>query len=149
MLFGSLTAVPADQVLRCGLVALLAGGAVLWAGPRLAATSFDPEWAASAGARPGLPAAVLAGLLVLTVVSATPVLGSLLAPGLLVLSAASVRLLTRRVAPLLAGAVVLCATEIAGGLLLARALGAPPGAAIATLAGLLFALAALAGRTTR
>ena len=144
VLFGSLLAVSDADLLRCAAVAVLASGAMASGLGRLAASTFDPEWAAAAGARPQRSeAAMLAGL-GLVVVTALPAVGTLLVSGLGVVPAATARLLCERLGPMLLAAVALSALETAAGLAAARALDLPPGAAIATLAGLGFALAAAA-----
>jgi ABC-type Mn2+/Zn2+ transport system permease subunit len=142
VLFGSLLAITSADVVRCAVVCALALAAAAWGLPRLAAATFDAEWARGAGARVGRVEAVLLVLVALTVVVALPAAGNLLVSGLLVVPAAAARLLTERLGVLLALAVALCAAESLAGLALARALDVPPGAAIATLGGLVFAVAA-------
>ena len=97
-----------------------------------------------------------AGLLVLTslvVVCALPAVGSLLVSALLVVPAATARLLVERVGPMLVVSTSLCAAETVAGLLLARSLDLPPGAATALVTGFVFALVAggvaTASRTAR
>src|SRR3954466_10904518 len=51
VLFGSLLGIGWGEVAACSGLALVVTGAVLWWTPRLAATSFDPAWAESAGLR--------------------------------------------------------------------------------------------------
>lgn len=142
MLFGSLLAITGTDVARCAVVCALGAGAALWGLPRLAAGTFDREWARAAGGAPGRAEATLLALVALTVVVALPAVGSLLVSGLMVVPAATARLLTERLGPLLAGAVAICALEGLAGLALARAFDTPPGAAIAVLSGAGFALVA-------
>jgi ABC-type Mn2+/Zn2+ transport system permease subunit len=145
VLFGSLLAVSNDDLVRCVVVALVAVLGTALGLRRLSAATFDPAWAEAAGAHPRRSEAGLVALLSVVVVTALPAVGSLLVSGLVVVPAATARLLSGRLAGVLLGAVGLCALEIAAGLALARALDLPPGAAIATLAGAGFALAG-AGR---
>lgn len=142
VLFGSLLAVSDADVLRC-----LAIGAVTVAGlallhGRLAATAFDRRWAAGAGVRLRLADAALPAVLAIAVVAALPAVGSLLVSGLVVLPAATARLLARRLGPMMALSAALGVALTVAGLALARALDLPPGAAIATLGGLTFLLVA-------
>ena len=149
VLFGSLLAVSNADVVRCAAVALVAVVALLLGGSTLAAATFDREWAAPAGSHPGRGDLLLLGLVALAVVTALPAVGSLLVSGLLVIPAATARLVTDRLGPMQAVAVALCALETVVGLALARTLDIPPGAAVAAVAGLGFGLvagaAALAG----
>ncbi len=149
VLFGSLLAVTTADVVRCAAVAVLALAAGAYALPRLAAATFDPDWARGAGARTGRLDAALLALVALTVVVALPAAGNLLVSGLLVVPAAAARLLTERLGPLLALSVALCAAESLAGLALARALDVPPGAAIAARGGAVFALAAVIAAVRR
>ena len=141
VLFGSLLAVGEADVARAVVLALAGTGALLLLGPRLAAGTFDRSWAAPAGARTGAVDAALLGLTAVCVVVALPIVGSLLVSGLLVVPAATARLLSRGTGQMLAWSVTLAALALVGGLLLAQALDAPPGGAAAALAGLGFALA--------
>ncbi|HEX8065604.1 MAG TPA: metal ABC transporter permease [Thermoleophilaceae bacterium] len=140
-LFGSLLAVTDADVVRCAAVA---GGAALVAallGPRLAAGTFDRTWAGASGARGGFVDAAFLALTALCVVVALPAVGSLLVSGLLVVPAATARLLSRSLAAMTAWSVGIAGASLTGGLLIARALDAPPGGAAAALAGAGFAAA--------
>jgi len=148
VLFGSLLGVSNADAVRCAVVAGLAVVVLAVLTPRLASATFDPTWTRATGARPGLAEAALLALLALTAVSALPAVGSLLVSGLLVVPAATARLLTSRLGPMSAWAVGLCAAELVAGLGAARLLDVSPGATVATLAGLVFAgvAAVTAGR---
>lgn len=143
LLFGSLLLIdPAD--LRLAAVAALAvAAASALAGPRWLADGF----AGPGAARPGRAAAdaLLVVLVALVAVAALAAVGALLATALLVVPAATTRLLTDRVRTWQAATVALAAAEGVAGLWLAFQLNAPPGAAIAVLGGVVFALA-VAGR---
>lgn len=142
LLFGSLLAISAVDVARCVAAGLVSVAVLALLGRRLAATTFDPDWAAPAGGGERRVAAALLVLVSIVVVCALPAVGSLLVSALLVVPAATARLLTERLGPLLAWAVGLCAAETVVGILVARALDLPPGAAVAALAGAVFALVA-------
>jgi ABC-type Mn2+/Zn2+ transport system permease subunit len=142
VLFGSLLGVGDADVARAAVVALIGTAGVLALGPRLAAATFDREWAAQAGGAPGRGDVVLLALVALVVVAALPAVGSLLVGGLLVLPAAAARLLTGRVGPMLAVATGLSLVEVAAGLALARLLDVSPGASIAAVGGVGVAIAA-------
>jgi ABC-type Mn2+/Zn2+ transport system permease subunit len=88
---------------------------------------------------------LLLALLAITVVAVLPAVGALLVSTLLVIPAATARLLTGSLRGLLGAAVALAAAEGVCGLLLAYHLDLPPGPAIAILGGGVFALVALAG----
>jgi ABC-type Mn2+/Zn2+ transport system permease subunit len=141
VLFGSLLAVGDTDVARAAVLAVVGTGVVLALGPRLAAGTFDRSWAAPAGAKPGLVDAGLLALTAICVVVALPIVGSLLVSGLLVVPAATARLVSRGTGAMLLWSVVLAAAALVGGLLVAHALDAPPGGAAAALAGGGFALA--------
>jgi ABC-type Mn2+/Zn2+ transport system permease subunit len=151
VLFGSLLAVDGTDVVRAALLAAVTSAALLALGPRLAAGTFDRSWAAPAGARTGRVDAALLALTALAVVVALPVIGSLLVSGMLVVPAATARLVSRGTGAMLAWSVALTAATLIGGLLAAQALDAPPGGAAAALAGAGFlgAFAADAARSRR
>jgi ABC-type Mn2+/Zn2+ transport system permease subunit len=141
VLFGSLLAVDSVDIARAAVVAVVVVAALALLGPRVSAATFDGAWARPAGARNALVDTALLALTAACVVAALPVLGSLLVSGLLVVPAATARLLSRSTRGMLAWSVVLAMGALVGGLLLARELDAPPGGAAATLAGAGFALA--------
>src|SRR5437660_836226 len=95
-------------------VLLLSVGAGLlgtWVVLRGLATGFDAGFARAAGARSPLPDAALLALIALGVVAALTAVGALLVTALVVVPAATVRLVTRRLPAWQAGAVVLTAAE--------------------------------------
>jgi ABC-type Mn2+/Zn2+ transport system permease subunit len=139
VLFGSLLAITEADIARAALVALLALLIVGLGAQRLQSVSFDRRWAAPAGARAGWVELGLLGLIAATAVVALPVVGSLLVSGMLVLPAATARVLCRGVFTMLPMACGICAAEIVLGLAAARELDAPPGAVICAVAGLAFA----------
>ena len=112
---------------------------------RWLATGFDPGSARALGARSALPDIVLLALVALVGVAALSTLGALLATALLVVPAATTRLLCSRLRPWQLATVALVAVEGVAGLWLSVEVNAPPGPAIAVLAGGVFAAVA-AGR---
>jgi ABC-type Zn uptake system ZnuABC Zn-binding protein ZnuA/ABC-type Mn2+/Zn2+ transport system permease subunit len=146
LLFGSLLTIDGADVAwaaGAGVVVLLATYAI---GPRWTATGFDPTAARSLGLRSTLQDAILLALVALVAVAALAAVGALLATALLVVPAATTRLVADRLLHWQALTVALAAVEGIAGLWLSVELNAPPGPAIAVLAGGVFALVAL-GRT--
>lgn len=145
LLFGTLLGVDDGDLALSAGVAVLAVVATVALGRTWLATGFEPATAAGLGVRPGLGDALLLVALALAVVAALPAVGALLVGTLLVVPAATARLVARDVATLRALAVVLAVGEGAGGLLLAYELDLPPGPVIATLGAALFLVVAAAG----
>ena len=144
LLFGSLLIIDhTDQIVAavCGAVVLVAAGLL---GRRWLASGFDRDSARALGARSPLPDAVLLALVAATAVAALDAIGALLATALLVVPAATTRLLVDRLAPWQLATVGLVLAEGVGGLWLSVEVNAPPGATIAVVGGGVFALAALA-----
>ena len=147
LLFGTLLGVDDGDLLLSGAVAVLAVAATAAAGRTWLATGFEPSGAPGLGVRPALGDALLLGCLAVAVVAALPAVGALLVGTLLVVPAATARLLARSVGTLRALAVTFAVGEGAGGLLLAYEADLPPGPVIAALGGAGFLLASLvAGR---
>jgi zinc/manganese transport system substrate-binding protein len=148
LLFGSLLTVGGTDQAAAAVAALavLVGGALL--GRRWLATGFDPMSAKALGARSPLPDAVLLVLVAATAVAALNAIGALLATALLVVPAATTRLLADRLGTWQLNTIALAALEGVGGLWLSVQLNAPPGATIAALGAVVFAAVALrrAGR---
>ena len=145
LLFGSLLLVDSGDYAFAAVSAVfvVAGGFVLE--QRWLATGFDPGSARALGARSALPDIVLLALVALVGVAALSTLGALLATALLVVPAATTRLLCSRLRPWQLATVALVAVEGVAGLWLSVEVNAPPGPAIAVLAGGVFAAVA-AGR---
>lgn len=144
LLFGTLLGLgDGDVALAAGVAAAaLAASAAL--GRTWLATGFDPGGAHALGVRAARGDWMLLALLAVTVVAVLPAVGALLVSTLLVVPAATARLLTGSVRALLALAVALAALQGVTGLVLAYHLDLPPGPAIAVTGGAGFALAALA-----
>ena len=139
LLFGSLLTIGPQDVRFAVIVAMAATVASLVAGSRWLATGFS-----GAGARAGWASAdaVLLLLTAMGAVAALAATGSLLATALLVVPAATTRLLVDRVGRWQLATIALAAVEGVAGLWLAFQLDVPPGAAIAVLTGVVFAAAA-------
>ncbi|HEU4979458.1 MAG TPA: metal ABC transporter permease [Solirubrobacteraceae bacterium] len=144
LLFGSSLVIGGGDIgLAAGASAVvLAASAML--GERWLVAGFDPGAARALGARSPVPDAVLLLLVALVAVAALSALGALLATALLVIPAATARLLVDRLRQWQLASVALAAAEGVIGLWLSVQLDAPPGPAIAVLGGGLFALAAIA-----
>jgi ABC-type Zn uptake system ZnuABC Zn-binding protein ZnuA/ABC-type Mn2+/Zn2+ transport system permease subunit len=140
LLFGSLLVIdPSDQWLAA-ITAVLAVGATWAFGPRWLASGFDATAARSIGVRSTRTDLLLLALVALAAVSALAAVGALLAGALLVIPAATTRLWTDRLRTWQIASVALAAAEGVIGLWLSVELNAPPGAAIAVLAAVVFAL---------
>jgi zinc/manganese transport system substrate-binding protein len=145
LLFGSLLLVDGGDYAFAAVSAaiVVVGGLVLE--QRWLATGFDPGSARALGARSALPDVVLLALVALVAVAALSTLGALLATALLVVPAATTRRGCSRLRPWQVATVALVALEGVAGLWLSVEVNAPPGPAIAVLAGGVFAAVA-AGR---
>jgi ABC-type Mn2+/Zn2+ transport system permease subunit len=148
LLFGSLLAIDAGDVVLAAAVAAVVLLATVVLGPRWLAAGFDATTARAQGLRSPVPDALLLGLIALAAVAVLSAVGALLATALLVVPAATTRLLTGRMGSWQVATVALAAAEGVAGLWLSFQTDAPPGATIAVLGGGLFALAAL-GRAVR
>ena len=146
LLFGSLLAIGPGDVRLAGAVALVALAATWLLGARWLALGFDAQAARALGVSAGPPDTLLLVLVALAAVAVLTAVGALLATALLVVPAATTRLLSDRVGRWQLATVALAAAEGAVGVWLAVELNAPPGATIAVVAGAVFALAALAPR---
>jgi ABC-type Mn2+/Zn2+ transport system permease subunit len=143
LLFGTLLGVSDGDLWLAGAVAFSAAAATAALARTWLATGFDPVGARSLGVPVARGDWLLLALLAAAVVAVLPAVGALLVSTLLVVPAATARLLTRSLPALLATAVGLAAAEGTAGLLLAYHLDLPPGPSIAIVGGGGFALAAL------
>ncbi len=144
LLFGSLLLLDdADLALAAGTAVVVALAATALGG-RWLATGFDPAAARALGLRSPLPDLVLLALVALAGVAVVSAVGALLATALLVVPAATTRLVTRRLAAWQLATAALAATQGVAGLWLSVRLDVPPGPAVAVIAGGVFLLVALA-----
>jgi ABC-type Mn2+/Zn2+ transport system permease subunit len=144
LLFGSLLGIGDADIARALVLDVVCVALVLVAGRGLLATSYTPETAASLGYRRSVYDGLLLLVLGAAVVSCSAAIGGFVVSGLLVVPAATVRLLARSVLQLQLGAALLAAVESALGLVLAFQLDVPPGAAIAVLAAAVYLVLVLA-----
>ena len=144
LLFGTLLGLGEGDLWLAGAVALAAAAATAALARTWLATGFDPAGARALGVAAARGDWLLLALLAASVVAMLPAVGALLVSVLLVIPAATARLLTGSLGALLAASVALAATESVAGLLLSYHLDLPPGPAIAVVGGSVFAIAALA-----
>jgi ABC-type Zn uptake system ZnuABC Zn-binding protein ZnuA/ABC-type Mn2+/Zn2+ transport system permease subunit len=145
LLFGSLLLVDRGDIAFAAVAAVVVLAATRLLEQRWLASGFDPAAAPALGLRSALPDAVLLALVALVAVAALSTLGALLTTALLVVPAATTRLLCSRLRLWQLATVALVAVEGIAGLWLSVQTNAPPGATIAVLGGGVFALVA-AGR---
>ena len=140
LLFGSLIGLR-DRDLWL-TAAALAGAIALDIGLRRAwlAQGFDPGTARALGIRAAAADALLALAITAAAVVALDAVGALLVTAVLVIPAATVRLIAPSVGTLQAGTAALAAVESVAGLWLAYELDIGPGPAIAVLGGIVFAI---------
>lgn len=140
LLFGSVLTVDPSVLLTALLVAVLIVPTALALSGRWLATGFDPQMAGKLNAR--RYDWLLLGAIALAAAAALPITGSLLAGALLVIPAATARILVDRFALLAPTTFVLAIIEGVLGLYLAIVLDLPPGATIAAVAAIGFAIVA-------
>ena len=148
LLFGSLLLIDGtDQAVAAAVgIAVLLTGAVL--GRRWLAAGFDRDSARALGARSPLPDLLLLALVAASAVAALDAIGALLSTALLVVPAATTRLLVDRLRTWQLATIALVIVEGIVGLWLSVQTNAPPGATIAVVGGVVFAVVAL-GRAAR
>jgi ABC-type Mn2+/Zn2+ transport system permease subunit len=143
LLFGSLIGLSdRDLWLTAGVAAAVA---LLEAALRRSwlAQGFDPGTARALGVRPALADALLLVAVAAAAVVALDAVGALLVTAVLVIPAATVRLVAPSIGALQAGTTLLAAVEGVAGLWLAYELNVGPGPATAVLGGAVFALVAV------
>jgi len=148
LLFGSLLAIGGRDILLAAVAAALALASTLLLGPRWLARGFDDAAGARAGERRLLDGLLLL-VVALTVTASLNAVGALLISALIVIPAATVRLVANRVPTQLLFSVILVALEGVFGLWLSVQTDAPPGATIAVTSGVFFAVVLAAARLGR
>lgn len=143
LLFGSLLLIEDRDLWIAGIASAIVVAASLLLGSRWLAVGFDRPAARALGVRSGRSDAALLLLIALMAIAALTAVGSLLAAALMVIPAATVRPWIRSMVRWQAASVVLTALLGVGGLWLSARTNAPPGATIAVLSGVLFAMSAL------
>lgn len=140
LLFGSLLAIGPPELATAAAALGLAAVAGALLGSRWLAGGFAGHGSAAGRG----PDAVLIVLVAVAVVATLGAVGALMTAAILVVPAATARLFTTRLRPWQAATAALAAVEGVAGMSIAFQLNVPPGAAIAVLAGAVFALAAVA-----
>jgi ABC-type Mn2+/Zn2+ transport system permease subunit len=149
LLFGDVLGTTTGDLLAGAALAAVVLLALQLAHWRLLATGFDRNAARALGIAPLAVDALLLTLLALAVLVAVQGLGNLLVVAVLVAPAAAARLVTRRLAPMMALAVVLGAIAGVGGLYLSYYARIAAGASIAGLLVIGYLLARLAAAMSR
>src|SRR4051794_22108697 len=142
LLFGSLLVVDTRDLVLAAVACVLAAGASTVVGERWLARGLDPDAARALGLRSRWPELVLLALVAFWVVASLAAVGALLVTALFVVPAATARLLVARMRAWQWLSVGLAAAEGVLGLWLSVEANAPPGPAIAVVAGAVFALVA-------
>jgi ABC-type Mn2+/Zn2+ transport system permease subunit len=133
LLFGDLLGVTRGDVIVSGLIALVAGGALVALHRPLLLVGFDRTTAAAFGARPLLVDLALLALIALAIEIGVRALGNLLVLALLVGPAATARLVVHRMTTLMAVAIALAFGASIGGLYLSYYASIAAGAAVAAV----------------
>ena len=139
LLFGSLLAITGRDLVMAGVASAAAVIGSITLGPHWLAVGFD-----ASSARRSKPADLaLLALVGLVSIAALAAVGALLATALLVVPAVTTRLWTHRIVSWQLATIALTAVEGVLGIWLSVRTNAPPGATIATLAGVVFLVSAL------
>jgi ABC-type Zn uptake system ZnuABC Zn-binding protein ZnuA/ABC-type Mn2+/Zn2+ transport system permease subunit len=144
LLFGSLLLTGASDLLLAAAASALVVITTLLFGRRWLAFGFDASSARALGIDRPWAEATLLVLIALVAVAALSITGALLATAILVVPAATVRIWSKRLVSWQVQSIGLVALEGTAGLWLSVRTNAPPGATIATLAGGVFVVAAVA-----
>jgi ABC-type Mn2+/Zn2+ transport system permease subunit len=144
LLFGSLLGIGQDDIYRALVLDAACLALVVVAGRGLLATSFAPATAGALGYRRGLYDAILLLLLGAAVVSCSAAIGGFVVSGLLVVPAATARLVSHSLRQMQLVGIALAAVESTIGLAVAFQLDVPPGAAIAVLAAAVYLVTVIA-----
>jgi ABC-type Mn2+/Zn2+ transport system permease subunit len=140
LLFGSLLTIDGGDVALAAAASAVVVVVSLALGHRWLATGFERGMAPASGATD----AVLLVLVALVAVASLAAVGALLATALLVVPAATTRLVVDRVPAWQAATVALALVEGCAGMLISVETNAPPGATIAVLSGAVFVVVAAA-----
>jgi ABC-type Mn2+/Zn2+ transport system permease subunit len=146
LLFGSLIGLSDRDLWLTAAVLAVAAALDLSLRRSWLAQGFDPATARALGVRPLVADALLALAVAAAAVVALDAVGALLVTAVLVIPAATVRLVAPSVGAMQAGTAALAAVEGVGGLWLAYELNVGPGPATAVLGGAVFAVVAALGR---
>ncbi|HYZ78770.1 MAG TPA: zinc ABC transporter substrate-binding protein [Gaiellaceae bacterium] len=144
LLFGSLLLVGSSDVRLAAIAAAVTVLLSATLGRRWLAVGFERETARGLGVRSALVDGALLAVVAFAVVASLSAVGALLVAALFVVPAATTRLWCRRLPAWQVASVGLAAAEAVAGLWLSVEVNAPPGPAIAVLAGGVFVALALA-----
>jgi ABC-type Mn2+/Zn2+ transport system permease subunit len=147
-LFGSLLTVSWERLAAVTVIAVLVAAVLIRDRHRLVFAAFDADGAQVAGIRVGRLLTQYHVLLALAVIASLSTVGIVLANALLVIPAATAKLLARSLAQMFWLAPLVGTVSVVVGLAAAYRLDLPSGPAIVVVAGLLF-LAAWSARTWR
>jgi len=137
-LFGSILTVSWPGLAAIALVAVVVAIVLARLGRRLVFTTFDPEGAHAAGIDVARLLTVHHVLLALTVIASISVVGIVLVNALLVIPAATAKLLARSLGQMFVLAPLLGIGSVLAGLMVSSWVDAPSGPAIVVIAGILF-----------
>jgi zinc transport system permease protein len=137
-LFGSILTVSWQGLGAIGLVAAAVVAVLAHLGRRLVFAAFDSDGAHAAGVNVARVLTVHHVLLALTVIASISVVGIVLVNALLVIPAATAKLLARSLAQMFILAPLLGIGSVLGGLIVSSWVDAPSGPAIVLTAGVLF-----------
>lgn len=143
LLFGSLLSIGSDDLLFAAGTALLALVASALFSRHWLARGFDEQSAPEVGSGSRWFDVVLLVSVAVVVVAALNAIGALLVIALLVVPAATIRLVARKIRTLQVGTLALVAVEGIFGIWLSVETNVPPGATIAVLSGAVFGLVAI------
>jgi len=143
LLFGSLLAIGDDELIVTAMVLVLAVALTARLRRSWVASGFETASSRALGLPVGVADWALLALIALAVVAALDAIGALLVGAILVIPAATARLVAPSLRSLELAAGTIALVEGFAGLAIAYELDVPPGATIATLGGIVFAATAL------
>jgi len=138
LLFGDILGLTGSDLALAGVLTVVTLGALRLLHTRLLIASFDRTTANSLGADPALVDVALLVLLVAAVLIGVQALGNLLVVALLIAPAATARLVSRRMLPMMGAATALAIAAGVGGLYASYYLRTAAGASIALVMVLLY-----------
>ncbi len=150
LLFGSLLSTTWTDVWAAAALAVITLAAFVAVRRTLVLATFDPQMSRAEGrGRTRTAELVILILLATAVAVSVRMIGSLLVAGLFLVPAATARLVTNRVTPLIVTAVAVTAVTGVAGLVLADATAWPPGATIAAVSASVFVVVLGLGTAAR
>ena len=141
-LFGSILTVSRDNLVWIAVITLVVLGSFGRFRPQLVFATFDEEGAQLSGVRVSLMLSGYYILLALVIIASIRTVGVILVNALLIIPAATAKILARSLAHMFVLTPLLGATSVIGGIISAYYLDLPAGPTIVVLAGMLFLVAA-------